>query len=94
MEICFDISKSIDQLNLILRTELQTDFNGLGLQIHDFYIQSISVPDEVQKMIDTRSGMGALGNLDQYMKFKVATQLEIRQIILTVQTVRLIQVQV
>ena len=25
----FDISKSIDQLNLILRTELQTDFNGL-----------------------------------------------------------------
>jgi len=68
----FDISKSIDQLNLILRTDLQTDFNGLGLQIHDFYIQSISVPDEVQKMIDTRSGMGALGNLDQYMKFKVA----------------------
>jgi len=68
----FDISKSIDQLNLILRTELQTDFNGFGLQIHDFYIQSISVPDEVQQMIDTRSGMGALGNLDQYMKFKVA----------------------
>jgi len=68
----FDISKSIDKLNLILRTELQTDFNGLGLQIHDFYIQSISVPDEVQQMIDTRSGMGALGNLDQYMKFKVA----------------------
>lgn len=68
----FDISKSIDQLNLILRTQLQTDFDGLGLQIHDFYIQSISVPDEVQQMIDTRSGMGALGNLDQYMKFKVA----------------------
>lgn len=68
----FDISKNIDQLNLILRTELQTDFNALGLQIHDFYIQSISVPDEVQQMIDTRSGMGALGNLDQYMKFKVA----------------------
>lgn len=68
----FDISKSIDQLNLILRTELQTDFNGLGLQIHDFYIQSISVPDEVQKIIDSKSGMGVVGNLDQYMKFKIA----------------------
>lgn len=68
----YDIAKSIDKLNLAVRTELQTDFNGLGLQIHDFYIQSISVPDEVQKMIDTKSGMGALGNLDQYMKFKVA----------------------
>jgi len=68
----FDIAKNIDILNLVIRTELQTDFNGLGLQIHDFYIQSISVPEEVQKMIDTKSGMGALGNLDQYMKFKVA----------------------
>lgn len=71
----FDISKSIDQLNLILRTELQTDFNGLGLQIHDFYIQSISVPDEVQKIIDSKSGMGVVGNLDQYMKFKIANSL-------------------
>jgi membrane protease subunit (stomatin/prohibitin family) len=68
----FDISKSIENLNLILRTELDTDFTGLGLKIHDFYIQSVSVPEEVQKLIDTRSGMGALGNLDQYMKFQVA----------------------
>lgn len=68
----FDISKNIENLNLILRTELDIDFTGLGLKIHDFYIQSISVPEEVQKLIDTRSGMGALGNLDQYMKFQVA----------------------
>lgn len=68
----FDIPITLDQLNLVMRTELSADFEGLGLQIHDFYIQSISVPDEVQQMIDTRSGMGALGNLDQYMKFKVA----------------------
>jgi membrane protease subunit (stomatin/prohibitin family) len=68
----FDIALSIEQLNLILRTELDTDFSALGLKIHDFYIQSISLPEEVQKLIDTRSGMGALGNLDQYMKFQVA----------------------
>jgi membrane protease subunit (stomatin/prohibitin family) len=68
----FDIAKSIETLNLILRTELDTDFSALGLKIHDFYIQSISVPEEVNKLIDTRSGIGALGNLDQYMKFQVA----------------------
>lgn len=68
----FDIAHSVEQLNLILRTELETDFSALGLKIHDFYIQSISLPEEVQKLIDTRSGMGALGNLDQYMKFQVA----------------------
>ena len=68
----FDISQSVDNLNLIIRTELDNDFSGLGLKIHDFYIHSLSVPEEVQKLIDTRSGMGALGNIDQYMKFQVA----------------------
>ena len=72
LKTILDIAGTIDQLNLILRTELQQDFAGLGLTIHDLYIQSISVPDEVQKIIDTKSGMGVLGNLDQYMKYKVA----------------------
>jgi membrane protease subunit (stomatin/prohibitin family) len=72
LKTVLDIAGTIDQLNLILRTVLQNDFAGLGLAIHDLYIQSISVPDEVQKIIDTKSGMGVLGNLDQYMKYKVA----------------------
>ena len=71
----FDIPVMMDELNLVLRTELQDDFKGLGLVMHDMYIQSISVPDEVQKMIDTKSGMNAVGNLDQYMKLKVADSL-------------------
>jgi membrane protease subunit (stomatin/prohibitin family) len=72
LKTVLDIAGTIDQLNLILRTELQNDFSGLGLSIHDLYIQSISVPEDVQKIIDTKSGIGVLGNLDQYMKYKVA----------------------
>jgi membrane protease subunit (stomatin/prohibitin family) len=71
----FDIPVMMDDLNLVFRTELQHDFAGLGLTLHDLYIQSISVPEEVQGMIDTRSGMNAVGNLDQYMKLKVADSL-------------------
>ena len=58
-----------------MRTELSADFEGLGLSLHDFYVQSVTVPDEVQKMIDTRTGMNAVGNLDQYMKLKIADSL-------------------
>lgn len=72
LKTVLDIAGAIDQLSLILRTELQNDFSGLGLSIHDLYIQSLSVPEELQKIIDTKSGMGVLGNLDQYMKYKVA----------------------
>jgi len=75
LKTVFDIPASMDDLNLVMRTELYTDFEGLGLKLHDFYIQSISLPDEVQKMIDTRTGMNAMGNLDQYMKLKIADSL-------------------
>jgi len=71
----FDIPITLDQLNLVMRSELSADFEGLGLSLHDFYVQSVTVPDEVQKMIDTRTGMNAVGNLDQYMKLKIADSL-------------------
>lgn len=75
LKTVFDIPASMDELNLVMRTELFTDFEGLGIKLHDFYIHSISLPDEVQKMIDTRTGMNAMGNLDQYMKLKIADSL-------------------
>jgi membrane protease subunit (stomatin/prohibitin family) len=75
LKTVFDIPASMDDLNLVMRTELYKDFEGLGLKLHDFYIQSISLPDEVQKMIDTRTGMNTVGNLDQYMKLKIADSL-------------------
>lgn len=75
LKTVFDSPASMDDLNLVMRTELIADFEGLGLKMHDFYIQSISLPDEVQKMIDTRTGMNAMGNLDQYMKLKIADSL-------------------
>ena len=75
LKTVFDIALAMDELNFVMRTELQNDFAGLGLALHDFYIQSISLPDDVQKMIDTRSGMNAMGNLDQYMKLKIADSL-------------------
>ena len=53
----FDIPASMDQLNTMMRVELLTDFDGLGLSMHDLYVQAISLPDEVQQKIDTKSGI-------------------------------------
>jgi len=75
LKTVFDIPGSMDELNLVMRAELFTDFEGLGIKLHDFYIQSITLPEEVQKMIDTRTGINAMGNLDQYMKLKIADSL-------------------
>lgn len=72
----FDIPKEINQLSLVVRQSLGEDFSGLGISLHDFYINSVSLPLEVQEMIDAKTGMSAVGNLDEFMKFKAAIALE------------------
>jgi membrane protease subunit (stomatin/prohibitin family) len=72
----FDMPVSFDDLSIIIKSKLQAEFSGLGLSLHDFYINSIAVPDNVQEMIDQRSGMAAIGNMDEFMKYKVAMSLQ------------------
>jgi membrane protease subunit (stomatin/prohibitin family) len=38
----------------------------------DFYINRITPPEDVERMIDERSSMGAVGDLDRFLKFKAA----------------------
>ncbi|MBT7755574.1 MAG: SPFH domain-containing protein [Candidatus Magasanikbacteria bacterium] len=72
----FDLPKDFNELSIIVRTNIQNDFDALGLKIHNFLINSISVPPEVQEMIDSRSGMAAIGDMDQFLKFKAALAME------------------
>ena len=51
---------------------LASDFSKYGMELADFFINSITPPPEVQKMIDERSGLQAVGNLDSFFKFKAA----------------------
>lgn len=76
LKTVFDMPSSFDDLSLAARVKLQTEFDGLGLYLHDFYINSISVPEDVQQVIDQRSGMSAIGNMDEFMKYKIALSLE------------------
>ncbi|MBT7815346.1 MAG: SPFH domain-containing protein [Polaribacter sp.] len=76
LKTVFDMPSNFDILNISVQTTLKQDFEGLGLLLHDFYINSISLPQEVQQMIDQRTSIAALGNLDDFLKFKLATSLE------------------
>jgi membrane protease subunit (stomatin/prohibitin family) len=55
-----------------VRTRLTEDFRKYGMELVDFYINRITPPEAVQKMIDERAGMAAVGNLDGFLKYKVA----------------------
>ena len=43
-----------------------------GLEFSSFIIENVSVPPEVEAAIDKRSSMGAVGNLNDYVKFQMA----------------------
>ena len=54
------------------KTIVETEFSKYGLELVDFYIASITPPEEVSKMIDQRSGMEAVGDMDKFLKFEMA----------------------
>jgi membrane protease subunit (stomatin/prohibitin family) len=76
MKTIFELPSNFDELSISVRLSIQAEFEGLGLKIHDYLINSISVPPEVQEMIDTRSGMAAVGNMNEFVKYKAAMSLQ------------------
>jgi len=54
------------------RHALGDDFERLGLQLTTFQIAAVTPPEEVQKRIDERSGMAALGDMRTYTQFQTA----------------------
>lgn len=54
------------------RTELDTEFRAYGLSLVRFVIENISLPPEVEKMVDVRSQMGVVGDLGRLTQFQTA----------------------
>ncbi len=52
-------------------------FTDLGLTLDSFVVENLSLPDELQKMLDTRVGMNMLGDMNKYTQFQVANSLPI-----------------
>jgi len=54
------------------RATLAEPFSRYGLELTSFQISAITPPEDVMERIDERSGMAAIGNLNDYTKFKTA----------------------
>jgi len=72
LDTIFDLPRNYDELAAEIKERLVNDFKKYGMELADFYLNSITPPPEVQKMIDERSGLEAVGDLDNFFKFKAA----------------------
>ncbi|MBY8822583.1 SPFH domain-containing protein [Sphingomonas colocasiae] len=59
-----------------LKTAVTPAFEQWGLKVGSFFVESLSLPEEVQKHLDKGSSMRVLGDLDRYAKFQAAEALE------------------
>jgi membrane protease subunit (stomatin/prohibitin family) len=72
MKTLLDLPSQYQELAATVRAAVIDDFQNVGLQLKQFFITSITPPDEVQKVIDQRSSMGALGDMNRYMQYQAA----------------------
>ncbi|HWX25207.1 MAG TPA: SPFH domain-containing protein [Vicinamibacteria bacterium] len=76
LKTILDLPRYYDELSGGLKGRVADDFGKYGLELVDFLIGAITPPEEVQKMIDERAGMGAIGDMQKYMAFKAARGIE------------------
>ena len=56
-----------------LAKELQPAFAKIGLQLEGMTVQNVSLPEELQKILDQKIGMGMVGNdMGKFMQYQTA----------------------
>jgi len=56
-----------------LSTQLAPEFGKIGLKLESMTVQNVSLPEELQKILDQKIGMGMVGNdMGKFMQYQTA----------------------
>ena len=56
-----------------LTTQLAPEFSKIGLKLEGMTVQNVSLPEELQKILDQKIGMGMVGNdMGKFMQYQTA----------------------
>ena len=65
-----DMAGNYDKLSQLAFERIKPDLASLGLALTLFYVENISLPEEVEAALDTRAKIGAVGDLNQYTRYQ------------------------
>ncbi|SCW80021.1 SPFH domain-containing protein [Mucilaginibacter sp. NFR10] len=71
-----DLAANYNEMGKFITESIQPDFAELGLNLTKLLVENISLPPEVEQVLDKRSEMGILGNLGAYAQFQAANAIE------------------
>jgi membrane protease subunit (stomatin/prohibitin family) len=72
-----DMAANQVELGSKIAEQLKPTFADLGLSLDSFVVENLSLPEELQKLLDTRIGINMLGDMGRYTQFQVANSLPI-----------------
>lgn len=68
-----DLAAKYKELGKSIEKNAKEEFEPLGLQVSNFVIENLSLPEEVEKAIDERAKLGVLGDkMGTYTQYKAA----------------------
>ncbi len=70
-----DMAANQDELSRTLKAKLEAVFDRYGLALDSFVVQNVSLPEELQKILDNRIGMNMIGDLGRYTQYQVANSI-------------------
>jgi membrane protease subunit (stomatin/prohibitin family) len=72
-----DMAANQAALGKQIEAEMKPNFAALGLELASFVVENISLPEELQKVMDQRIGVSMAGDLNKYTQFEAAQALPI-----------------
>ncbi|MAN55595.1 MAG: SPFH domain-containing protein [Paracoccus sp. (in: a-proteobacteria)] len=64
-----DLAANTGQLGKMVARAIEPVITAYGLSIPEFYIENISLPEAVEAMLDKRTSMGIIGDLDRFGQY-------------------------
>jgi membrane protease subunit (stomatin/prohibitin family) len=71
-----DMAKNQAALGQKIAEQMKPAFAALGLELDQFVVESISLPEELTKVMDQRIGMSMAGDLGRFTQFEAAESFE------------------
>lgn len=70
-----DMAANYEQLGEFLTNRINPEFGAYGLELTKLLVENISLPPEVEKVLDKRTSMGIIGDLRKYTEYQTAEAL-------------------
>ncbi len=67
-----DLAANYDELGEFITSRIQAEFQAYGLELTKLLVENISLPPEVEKVLDKRTSMGVIGDLKKYTQYQTA----------------------